>query len=90
MRVSRVMKIPTGRLGSGLLLAIGASLALSSCAYKELKAPCARDEGAPAMSYAEIPATPEPFASMDRCGVMRPLNKGEQIGAGDGGLHRGE
>ncbi len=82
------------RLGLGIFLGVGAGLSLSGCAYQELKAPCARDEGAPVASYAEPPAMPEPFASMDRCGAMRPLNKGpldkQDTGAGDGGLLRGE
>lgn len=79
----------------GLAMLIGAGLCLSGCAYQELKAPCARDEGLPATSYAEAPAMPEPFASMYRCGALRPLNKGPlngemNTGAGDGGLLRGE
>ena len=98
MRGSRLMKFQRFRLGLILLLAAGTNLALSGCAYKELQAPCARDEGS-AMSYADVPATPEPFASMDRCGAMRPLNKGplkagaldhDLTGVADGGLHRGE
>ena len=78
------------RLGWALVLSAGASLTLSGCAYQELKAPCARDEGAPVTSYAQGAATPEPFASMDHCGALRPLNRGDELGAGDGGLHRGE
>ena len=82
------------RFGLGLLVAASLNLCLSDCAYQELKAPCSRDEGAPVTSYAEALATPEPFASMDRCGALKPLNKGPldngETGAGDGGLHRGE
>ena len=85
---------PFRRLGLGLLVAAGLNLCLSGCAYQELKAPCSREEGAPVTSYAEALATPEPFASMNRCGALKPLNKGPlgngETGAGDGGLHRGE
>ena len=85
---------PFRRFGLGLLVAARLNLCLSGCAYQELTAPCSRDDGAPVTSYAEAPAPPQPFASMDRCGALKPLNKGPlgngETGAGDGGLHRGE
>ncbi|WP_245504430.1 hypothetical protein [Lichenihabitans psoromatis] len=55
------------------MLVIVAALAVSGCAYKPLKAPCAPDEGGAPLAYAPAPSntTPEPFRSFDRCGPMR-------------------
>lgn len=51
-----------------------AALALTGCAYKPLKAPCAPDEGGAPLAYAEPKAsTVEPFRALDRCGPMKPI-----------------
>ena len=53
------------------------AMALAGCAYKDLKAPCAPDEGRRApLAYAEPPSPPEPFEETDACGPMTPINKG--------------
>jgi hypothetical protein len=52
------------------------ALALSGCAYKPLKAPCAPDEGGQPLAYADPPpalAVPEPLRAFDSCGPMRPI-----------------
>ncbi|MDF2119200.1 hypothetical protein PY365_26895 [Roseiarcaceae bacterium H3SJ34-1] len=51
------------------------AVALSGCAYKPLKAPCAPDEGGTPLAYSDMPAPtqPEAFESLDRCGPMRPI-----------------
>ena len=79
------------RMRRGWRKALGAAagLAVSGCAVKDLKAPCAPDEGAPVAAYAEAPPTPAPFGDTNRCGALRPLNRID-AGAGDGGLHGGE
>ena len=53
--------------------AIALGLLLSACAYKPLKAPCGPDEGGQPLAYARTPVLPEPFASIDPCGPMRPI-----------------
>ena len=61
------------RLRFTIVVAV-ASIALSGCAYKPLKAPCSPDEGAPALAYAEpAPRASEAFRSLDRCGPMKPI-----------------
>lgn len=56
-----------------VLLVMAAALAVSGCAYKPLKAPCAPDEGGAPLAYAPAHpnTTPEPFRSFDQCGPMR-------------------
>jgi hypothetical protein len=51
------------------------ALALSGCAYKPLKAPCAPDEGGTPLAYSDLPPQPQPeaFAHLDGCGPMRPI-----------------
>lgn len=56
-----------------ILGAIALGLILSACAYKPLKAPCGPDEGGQPLAYAAAPNVPEPFASIDPCGPMRPI-----------------
>lgn len=56
-----------------ILSVIVLGLALSACAYKPLKAPCGPDEGGQPLAYAAQPSLPEPFASSDACGPMRPI-----------------
>ena len=55
------------------LLVLATAVALSGCAYKPLKAPCAPDEGGVPLAYAPAfpTASPEPFRALDRCGPMR-------------------
>ena len=54
------------------------AIALASCAYKDLKAPCAPDEGRRApLAYAEPPSPTHPFEEADACGPMTPVNKGK-------------
>ena len=51
-------------------------VALSGCAYKPLKAPCAPDEGDQPLAYTDAPAapaSPEPFRTLDSCGPMKPI-----------------
>lgn len=50
---------------------------LTGCAYKSLKAPCAPDEDAAALSYAEPPqpTVPAAFLPFDSCGPMRPIEE---------------
>ena len=73
-----------------IALATGMAVPLSGCAYRDLKAPCAPDEAPAASSFAERQSEPEPFASMDRCGALRPLNRGETLERADGDLHRSQ
>ena len=58
-------------------LVSAALLSLGGCAYAPLKAPCAPDEDAAALSYAEPsgPALVPPlnFPLRDACGPMRPI-----------------
>jgi hypothetical protein len=59
-----------------LAAAIAFGLALSGCAYKPLKAPCAPDEGGLPLAYADpppAPLTPELFRTLDACGPMKPI-----------------
>ena len=56
-----------------ITLAAIACLALSGCAYKPLKAPCAADEDDRPLSYSEAPPTPEPFRTLHACGPMKPI-----------------
>ncbi|MCX8254930.1 hypothetical protein RHAL1_P00089 (plasmid) [Beijerinckiaceae bacterium RH AL1] len=63
------------RLRFTIVVAV-ASVALSGCAYKPLKAPCSPDEGGQPLAYADSSvrlSTPEPFRSLDRCGPMKPI-----------------
>ena len=78
------------RLSVSMALTAGLAFVLTGCAYSDLKAPCARDEGIPAASFAELPREPEPFVSIASCGALKPLNKGEILDRDNGGLHRGE
>lgn len=53
-----------------------ATLLVSGCAYKPLKAPCGPDEGGTPLAYADAAprlASPEPVRTTDRCGPMRPI-----------------
>ena len=56
-------------------LAVAALLCLGGCAYAPLKAPCAPDEDAAALSYAEPPRAPLSFTFplRDACGPLRPI-----------------
>lgn len=55
-----------------LLVAAAAALALSGCAYRPLKAPCAPDEGGVPLAYTSLTAgAAGPGAARDRCGPMR-------------------
>jgi len=58
-------------------VAAAALLSLGGCAYAPLKAPCAPDEDAAALSYAEPPRASVPlpltFPLRDACGPMRPV-----------------
>ncbi len=56
-------------------LAAAALLLLGGCAYAPLKAPCAPDEDAAAISYADTPrlSSPLTFPLRDACGPMRPI-----------------
>jgi hypothetical protein len=58
-------------------LATAALLALGGCAYAPLKAPCAPDEDAAALSYSDPPRTslslPLTFPLRNACGPMRPI-----------------
>lgn len=67
------MTMPRGRARPALLAL--AALTLAGCGYKPLKAPCAPDEGGTPLAYAEQsrPAAVEPFASLARCGRMKPI-----------------
>ena len=57
-----------------LLLALAATLALSGCAYRPLKAPCAPDEGGVPVAYTALTgSTTGDGAARDRCGSMRPI-----------------
>jgi hypothetical protein len=49
--------------------------ALAGCAYKPLKAPCSPDEGGTPLAYSDppMPAVPQAFQRLDRCGPMRPI-----------------
>jgi len=58
-------------------LASAALLALGGCAYAPLKAPCAPDEDAAALSYAEpskpLLSPPLAFPLHNACGPMRAI-----------------
>ena len=58
-------------------LASAALLSLGGCAYAPLKAPCAPDEDAAALSYAEpskpLLSLPLAFPLHDACGPLRPI-----------------
>ena len=58
-------------------LAFVALLALGGCAYAPLKAPCAPDDDAAALSYAEpsnpLLSLPLNFPLRDACGPLRPI-----------------
>jgi len=57
--------------------AFAALLALGGCAYAPLKAPCAPDDDAAALSYAEpsrpLLSLPLAFPLHDVCGPLRPI-----------------
>jgi len=56
--------------------AIFTALLVSGCAVKPLKAPCSSSEGDPKpMAYATAAAKPDPFAKLDHCGPMKPVNE---------------
>jgi hypothetical protein len=56
-----------------ILGVIAFGLTISACAYRPLKAPCAPDEAGQPLAYAASSTMPEPFASIDSCGPMRPI-----------------
>ena len=59
-----------------VMIAAITCLALSGCAYKPLKAPCAPDEDDRPLSYTDgppAPTTPEPLRALDACGPMKPI-----------------
>lgn len=58
---------------AAILGAIVLGTVLSACAYKPLKAPCGPDEGGQPLAFAATASVPEPFASLDPCGPMRPI-----------------
>ncbi len=57
------------------MLGFAVCVALSGCAYKPLKAPCAPDEGSRPLAYSETSSSPQPdaFRSFDSCGPMQPI-----------------
>ncbi len=80
----------SGRPALAIAAAAATAFSLSGCAYRDLKAPCARDEAPAALSYAGAPREPEAFAALEGCGALRPINRGEALDQDDGDLHRGE
>ena len=88
--------IPTVRAAKSAVLsaALAAALAcsLGGCGYRELKAPCGPEEGAPpALSYAPSPAMPVTGSPLDQlgtgsipvtdsCGPLRPINDAPSLG----------
>lgn len=57
---------------AGIAIAVVMAAALGGCGHKDLKAPCARDEGPPLvkMTYSSLGGAQAP---KDACGPMRPI-----------------